>query len=86
MGSSAHENKPWSDKYTGYTPEELSPVEESMTCSFEEPVRCVPGVDAPRRFGETISYSELDDFADRFVYVQDNQCEGSLATEIAKGE
>jgi hypothetical protein len=35
-----------------------------MTCFFEEPVRRVLDVDAPRRFDETVSYSELNDFAD----------------------
>lgn len=64
MGSSAHENKLWLDKYAGYLPEELSLPEASMTYFFEESVRRVPDVDAPRRFDETISYSELDDFAD----------------------
>ena len=38
-----------------------------MTCFFEESVRRVPDVDAPRRLDETISYSELNDFADRFA-------------------
>ncbi len=35
-----------------------------MTCFFEESVRRVPDVDAPRRFDETISYSGLNDFTD----------------------
>ncbi len=64
MGSSAHENKSWLDKYAGYVSEELSLLEESMTYFFEESVRHVPGVDAPRRFDGMISYSELSDFAD----------------------
>lgn len=65
MGISAHENKPWLDKYAGYAPEELSLPEESMTCFSEEPVRRVPDVDAPRCFDEMVSFSELNDFADR---------------------
>jgi hypothetical protein len=64
VGSSAHENKPWLDKYAGYAPEELSLPEESMTYFFEESVRRVPSVDAPRRFDEAISYSKLSGFAD----------------------
>ena len=88
MGSSAHENKPWLDKYACPVPEELSLPDQSMAYSFDEFVRRVPHVDAPRRFDETISYSELNDFADCFarlpasrgaekggrvaVYVQDN--------------
>ncbi len=67
MGSSAHENKPWLDEYAGYVPEELSLPEASMTYFFEESVGRVPEVDAPRRFDGTISYSELNDFADRFA-------------------
>lgn len=41
--------------------------EESIAYFFEEPVRRVQDVDAPRRFDETISYSELNDSADRFA-------------------
>jgi hypothetical protein len=67
VGSSAHENKPWSDKYAGYVPEELSLPEESMAYFFEESVRRVPDVNASCCFDETISYSELNDFADRFA-------------------
>jgi hypothetical protein len=67
VGSPAHENKPWSDKYAGYVPEELSLPEGSKAYFFEESVRRVPGVDAPHRFAETISYSEFNDFADRFA-------------------
>ena len=48
-------------------PEELSLPQESMTYFFEESVRRVPDVDALRRFDETISYSEFNDFADRFA-------------------
>jgi hypothetical protein len=64
VGSSAHENKPWSDKYAGCAPQELSLPEGSMNYFFEESVRRVPDVDAPRRFDETISSSGLNDFAD----------------------
>lgn len=67
MGRSVHQNKPWSDKCAGYVPEELSLPEESMAYFFEESVRRVPDVDAPCCFDETISYSELNDFADRFA-------------------
>jgi hypothetical protein len=67
VGSSAHENKPWLDKYAGYAPEELSLPEGSMAYFLKESVRRVPDVDASRRFDETISYSELNDFADRFA-------------------
>ncbi len=64
MGSSAHENKSWLDKYAGYAPKELSLLEASTTYFVEDSVRRVPDVDAPRRFDGTISYSELSDFAD----------------------
>jgi hypothetical protein len=64
VGSAAHEKGPWLDKYGGYAPKELSLPETSMTYFFEESAGRVPDVDAPRRFDETISYSELNDFAD----------------------
>jgi hypothetical protein len=45
-------------------PEELSLPEGSKAYFFEESVRRVPSVDAPRRFDEAISYSKLSGFAD----------------------
>jgi hypothetical protein len=64
VGSSARENGPWSDKYAGYVSEELSLPETSMIYFFEEPVRSMPEVDAPRRFDVMISCSKLGDFAE----------------------
>jgi hypothetical protein len=67
VGSSVHQNKPWSDKYAGCAPQDLSLPETNMTYFFEESVRRVPDVGAPCRFDETISYSEVNDFAERFA-------------------
>jgi hypothetical protein len=55
------------DNYAGYAPQELSLPEESVTYFVGESVRRVPDVDGLRRFDETFSYAELDDFADRFA-------------------
>jgi hypothetical protein len=52
VGSSAHEDKPRSDKHAGYVSEELSLPEGSMDYFFEESARRVPVVDAPCRFDE----------------------------------
>jgi hypothetical protein len=67
VGSSVHQNKPWSDKCAGCAPQDLSLPETNMTYFFEESVRRVPDVGAPCRFDETISYSEVNDFAERFA-------------------
>ena len=67
MGTSSYENKPWLDRYADYVPKELPLLEKSMIDLFEESAERVPDVDAIRYFDETISYSELDDLADRFA-------------------
>ena len=67
MGASAYENKPWLDMYADYVPKELPLPEKSMIDFFEESAKRVPDVDAVRYFDETISYSELNDLADRFA-------------------
>jgi hypothetical protein len=73
VGSSVHQNKPWSDKYADCAPQELSLPETNMTYFFEESVRRVPDVGAPCCFDETISYSELNDFTDRFATIPASQ-------------
>ena len=67
MGTSVYENKPWLDMYADYVPKELPLPEKSIIDFFEESARRVPDVDAVRYFDETISYSELNDLADRFA-------------------
>jgi long-chain acyl-CoA synthetase len=67
VGASAYENKPWLDMYADYVPKELPLPEKSMIDFFEESAKRVPDVDAVRYFDETISYSELNDLADRFA-------------------
>jgi long-chain acyl-CoA synthetase len=65
--SSVYEQKPWLDKYPDYVPKELPLPEKSMVDLFEEYAERVPDRDAIRYFDETISYSELNDLADRFA-------------------
>ncbi len=65
--SSVYESKPWLERYADYVPKELPLPEKSMVDLFEESAKRVPDVDAVRYFDETISYSELDDLADRFA-------------------
>jgi long-chain acyl-CoA synthetase len=67
VGASAYENKPWLDMYADYVPKDLPLPEKSMIDFFEESAKRVPDVDAVRYFDETISYSELNDLADRFA-------------------
>ena len=67
MGSSAYESRPWLDKYADYVPKKLPLPEKSMIDFFEESAERVPDVDAIRYFDETISYSELDEMANRFA-------------------
>ncbi len=64
---SVYENKPWLDRYPDYVPKELPLPEKSMIDFFEESAERVPDRDAIRYFDETISYSELNDLADRFA-------------------
>src|SRR5215212_9030323 len=64
---SVYENKPWLERYADYVPKELPLPEKSMADLFEESAERAPDVDAVRYFDETISYSELDDLADRFA-------------------
>ena len=64
---SVYENKPWLDRYPDYVPKELPLPEKSMVDFFEESAERVPDRDAIRYFDETISYSELNDLADRFA-------------------
>jgi long-chain acyl-CoA synthetase len=65
--SSVYESKPWLERYADYVPKELPLPEKSMVDLFEKSAKRVPDVDAVRYFDETISYSELDDLADRFA-------------------
>ena len=67
VGNSAYENKPWLDKYADYVPKELPLPQKSMIDFFEDSAQRVPDVDAIRYFDQTISYSELDDLANRFA-------------------
>src|SRR5215217_1892141 len=64
---SVYENKPWLERYADYVPKELPLPEKSMADLFEESAERVPDQDAVRYFDETISYSELNDLADRFA-------------------
>ena len=64
---SVYENKPWLERYADYVPKELPLPEKSMADLFEESAQRVPDQDAVRYFDETISYSELNDLADRFA-------------------
>src|SRR5919199_4486321 len=64
---SVYESKPWLERYPDYVPTELPLPEKSMIDFFEESAERVPDRDAIRYFDETISYSELDDLADRFA-------------------
>jgi long-chain acyl-CoA synthetase len=64
---SVYENKPWLERYADYVPKELPLPEKSMADLFEESAKRVPDQDAIRYFDETISYSELNDLADRFA-------------------
>jgi len=64
---SVYENKPWLERYADYVPKELPLPEKSMIDFFEESAKRMPDVDAIRYFDETISYSELNDLADRFA-------------------
>ncbi|MCC5691584.1 AMP-binding protein, partial [Klebsiella pneumoniae] len=65
--SSVYESKPWLERYPDYVPKELPLPEKSMADLFEESAERVPEGDAARYFDETISYSELNDLADRFA-------------------
>ena len=67
VGNSAYENKPWLDKYADYVPKDLPLPQKSMIDFFEDSAQRVPDVDAIRYFDQTISYSELDDLANRFA-------------------
>src|ERR687885_15327 len=64
---SVYESKPWLDRYPDYVPKELPLPEKSMADFFEESAERVPDRDAIRYFDETITYSELNDLADRFA-------------------
>ena len=66
---SVYENKPWLEMYADYVSKELPLPEKSMADFFEESAERVPDGDAIRYFDETISYSELNDLADRFATV-----------------
>ncbi|HZC18604.1 MAG TPA: AMP-binding protein, partial [Rubrobacteraceae bacterium] len=63
---SVYESKPWLDMYADYVPKELPLPERSMADFFEGSAERVPDQDAIRYFDTTISYSELNDLADRF--------------------
>ncbi len=65
--SSVYESKPWLERYPDYVPKELPLPEKSMVDLFEESAERVPEGDAVKYFDETISYSELNDLADRFA-------------------
>jgi long-chain acyl-CoA synthetase len=65
--SSIYESKPWLELYADYVPKELPLPEKSMADLFEESAERAPDVDAIRYFDKTISYSELNDLADRFA-------------------
>ena len=67
MGNSVYESKPWLDKYADYVPKELPLPQKSMIDLFEDSAQRVPDVDAIRYFDQTISYSQLDDLANRFA-------------------
>ena len=67
VGNSVYENKPWLDKYADYVPKELPLPQKSMIDLFEDSAQRVPDVDAIRYFDQTISYSQLDDLANRFA-------------------
>jgi long-chain acyl-CoA synthetase len=67
MGTPVYENKPWLERYADYVHKELPLPEKSMIDFFEELAKRVPDVDAIRYFDQTISYSELNDLADRFA-------------------
>lgn len=69
MLSSVYEEKPWLERYAEYVPKELPMPQKSMVDLFEESAKRAPNVDAIRYFDETISYSELDDLANRFATV-----------------
>ena len=67
VGNSVYENKPWLDKYADYMPKELPLPLKSMIDFFEESAERVPDVDAIRYFDQTVSYSQLNDLANRFA-------------------
>lgn len=67
METSAYESKPWLKFYAEHVPEKLPEPEKSMIDLFEETAERVPKQDAIRYFDEVISYSELDDLANRFA-------------------
>lgn len=69
MPSSIYEGKPWLESYAEYVPKELPLPQKSMADLFEDSAKRVPDVDAIRYFDETISFSELDDLANRFAAV-----------------
>ena len=67
MGYFVYESKPWLDKYADYVPKELPLPQKSMIDLFEDSAQRVPDVDAIRYFDQTLSYSQLDDLANRFA-------------------
>jgi len=67
--NSVYEGKPWLKQYADYVPKELPLPEKSMADLFEDSAKRVPDTDAIRYFDETISFSELDDLANRFATV-----------------
>ncbi|MGH3085921.1 MAG: AMP-binding protein, partial [Rubrobacteraceae bacterium] len=67
MLSSVYEGKPWLEQYAEYVPGELPLPEKSMIDLFEDSAKRAPNVDAVRYFDETISFSELDELANRFA-------------------
>ncbi len=67
--NSVYEGKPWLERYAEYVPKELPMPKKSMVDLFEDSAKRVPDVDAIRYFDETISFSELDDLANRFAEV-----------------
>ncbi|MBA2376043.1 MAG: AMP-binding protein, partial [Rubrobacter sp.] len=67
--NSVYEGKPWLKQYADYVPKELPLPKKSMADLFEDSAKRVPDTDAIRYFDETISFSELDDLANRFATV-----------------
>jgi len=65
--NSVYEGKPWLKQYADYVPKELPLPKKSMADLFEDSAKRVPDTDAIRYFDETISFSELDDLANRFA-------------------
>ena len=67
MSFSAYDRKPWLKMYPDHLPENLPLPGASMIDLFEASARRVPDRDAIRYFDSTVSYTELDDLAERFA-------------------